>query len=135
MTHGGLQICNSRREPDFRDETAAGSGSDAQRGIVDRGDGPHDREPETHAVTVCTAIALQSLKRQQKSLDLFRGNGRAGVGDSERRPGPGVEPGPDVHVPSWDVVTQRVVDEVPDQALEQAPVTLNRSALQRGADL
>jgi hypothetical protein len=145
MMDDRLRICNSRGEADLDDETAHGTGSDAQRGIVRGGDRPDDREPETDAVAVavCTAVAVPPLERHQKSLDLFRRDERAGVGDPEHRaprpgPGGGVDPSLDVHAALPDVVTHRVVEEVLDQALEQAPIAFNRNratVCQRGVEL
>jgi hypothetical protein len=133
-----LRIGNSRREPDLSDETAPGTRLDAQRGAVCRGDRPDDREPETHAVTVCTAIAIQPLEWHQESHDVFRTDARSCVGDPDRRllgPGTGVDPSLDVHMALRDVVTHRVVEEVRDQALEQAAVALNPCVRQRRTDL
>lgn len=132
-----LRIGNNRREPDLGDEAASGTRDDLQRGTVRRGDRTHDREPETDAVSVRAAIAIQPLERHQESLDVFRGNRRPGVGDPDRRAldaGAGVDAGLDVHVALWDVVPHGVVEEVRDQTLEQSPVTLNRGARQRGVE-
>ncbi len=81
------------------------------------GDRVDDREPKPVAAAVSGAGAVKALERLQQARHLLGGDRRAAVGDDQEcmlMTGAGR----DLDVPLGDVVADRVVEEVGEEALQ-----------------
>ena len=88
-------------------------------GAVRVRDRPDDGQPEAVSLGVPDAFGAQPLEGHEQPIDLAGRNHRPGIADLD----PGAVIGlrrRDVHAPAGNVVPDRVVDQVGDQALHQA---------------
>jgi hypothetical protein len=97
------------------------------------GDRLHDREAETEPVLVSRAIAVEPLKGLEQPLDFRLGHDRSGVHDGDDRVSV-PDTGHDLDPSLLGVVPHRVVDEVHDEAFDQARVALHGNRGERGVE-
>ena len=115
---------------DLDSESSPGSGLCIDDGTVGVGDRLHDREPEPGAIGRGTHVRAASLEGLEEARKLARRDHGPGVSDHDRRPaGDGVRG--DVEPSLRHVVTDGVLDQVRDEALEQQRVAGRSGGLER----
>jgi hypothetical protein len=93
-----------------------------------------DRQPQSEPVPLPDPVGGEPLERLEEPVDLLGGNVGSGVGHRKRgRPALGVRA--NVHGSVRDVVPQRILDQVRDEALDQAPVARDGGHVERGDGL
>ena len=92
----------------------------------DRGD---YGQPEPYSVVTASALSAEPLEGLQQAADLIGGNPRAGVDYSQARLARG-----DVHTAGRDVVSDRVLQQVRHQALDELCVAEDAAGGKDGTD-
>ena len=108
-------------EGDSGVDTSRVGGMEGEASVVGGGDGLDNGEAQAESVVVACPIAGDSLEGLEETVDLVRGQGRAGVGDSERGESVTVLYG-HPYTPAGIVVTQGVVDEVRNEPFDELGV-------------
>jgi hypothetical protein len=102
-------------------ESAVGARLHVKRGVMGGGDGGDDGEAKAKPLALAQPVGTQTLKRLQQPLDLIGGDRRSRVGHDELGLAVEARHG-DGDPPVRDVVAERVLQQVRDQALDQPPV-------------
>ena len=121
-------------ERDFDGQPAVWARLGAQRGAMGGGDRVDDREAEPVPAGVVGAGSVKTLERLQQARHLLGGDRGAAVGDRQECVLV-AGAGRDLDVSLGDVVADRVVEEVGDQALDESRIASRRCWGERRADV
>ena len=117
-------------EADLDSESAPGSGFCVDHGIVGVGDSLHDREPEPDPIGRGAFLRAASLEGLEEPGEFAGRDHGPGVRDHDGRVAGGGVRG-DVEPASWHVVTDGVLYQVRDEALDQQRVAGCSGGLER----